>query len=57
MDENMKMHFLKFNKSSFSLKPYQLRFHPKTYRKPTSQTKKVSFAPEQITTPFYSITY
>jgi hypothetical protein len=56
-DDNMRVHFLKFNKSSFSLKPYQLRYHKDTYKKPTLQTKKVSFAPEQITTPFYSITY
>ena len=56
-DTNMKNYFLKFNKSSFVLKPYQLRYHKNSYRKPIPQTKKVSFAPEQITTPYYSITY
>ena len=57
LDDNLKCHFLKFNKSSFILKPYQLRYHKETYKKPIPQTKKVSFAPEQITTPYYSITY
>lgn len=57
MDENMKNHFMKFKRSSFVLKPYQLRYHATKYRKPRPQTKKVSFAPEQISTPFYSITF
>jgi hypothetical protein len=56
-DENMIIYMKKFRKSSFVLKPYKLRFHPKYYKSPTPQTKKVSFAPEQHSTPNYSITY
>lgn len=57
MDDNLRCHFLEFNKSSFILKPYQLRYHKESYKRPIPQSKKVSFAPEQITTPYYSITY
>lgn len=57
MDDNMVIYLKKFKKCSFVLKPYKLRFHPNTYKDPKPQTKKVSFAPEQITTPYYSITY
>ncbi len=56
-DENMVIYLKKFKKCSFALKPYKLRFHPSYYASPTPQTKKVSFAPEQISTPYYSITY
>lgn len=56
-DENMIIYMKKFRKSSLVLKPYKLRFHPKFYKSPTPQTKKVSFAPEQHSTPNYSITY
>ena len=56
-DENMIIYLKKFKKCSFVLKPYKLRFHPVYYKSPTPQTKKVSFAPEQISTPYYSITY
>ena len=56
-DDNLRANFLEFKKCSFKLKPYKLRYHKETYKKPTPQTKKVSFAPEQITTPYYSITY
>ena len=57
MDINMLIYLKKFKKSSFVLKPYKLRFHPNYYKSPTPQTKKVSFAPEQISTPNFSITY
>lgn len=57
MDRNMLIYLKKFKKSSFILKPYKLRFQPSYYNSPTPQTKKVSFAPEQISTPYYSITY
>lgn len=57
IDDNMVIYLKKFKKCSFVLKPYKLRFHPDTYKKPVPQTQKVSFAPEQISTPYYSITY
>lgn len=57
VDENQLIYLKKFKKCSFVLKPYKLRFHPQTYKSPIPQTKKVSFAPEQISTPYYSITY
>lgn len=57
MDDNMIIYLKKFKKCSFVLKPYKLRYHPETYKAPTPQTPKVSFAPEQISTPYYSITY
>lgn len=56
-DENLIIYLKKFRKCSFQLKPYKLRFHPNYYKSPTPQTKKVSFAPQQISTPYYSITY
>jgi hypothetical protein len=56
-DENLVIYLKKFRKCSFQLKPYKLRFHPTYYKSPKPQTKKVSFAPQQISTPYYSITY
>ena len=56
-DENLIIYLKKFRKCSFQLKPYKLRFHPMYYKSPKPQTKKVSFAPQQISTPYYSITY
>lgn len=47
----------KFKKCSFIMKPYKLRYRPTLIKAPLQQTKKVSFAPKKITTPFYSITY
>lgn len=57
IDDNMIIYLSKFKKCSFVLKPYKLRFHPTTYKKPKLQTKHVSFAPEQVSSPSYSITY
>ncbi len=57
IDDNMVIYWSKFKKCSFILKPYKLRFKAITYKSPKLQTKKVSFAPEQVTTPNYSITY
>lgn len=56
-DDNLVIYLKKFRKCSFQLKPYKLRFHPTYYKSPKPQTKKVSFAPQQISTPYYSITY
>ena len=56
-DDNMIIYWKKFKRSSFVLKPYKLRFHPKYYKTPKAQTKNVSFAPMQHSTPDYSITY
>ncbi len=53
----MKSYINKFKYSSLILKPYKLRYHPISVKQPLEQTKKVSFAPKKITTPFYSITY
>lgn len=47
----------RFKKCSFILKPYKLRYRPILIKAPLKQTKKVSFAPKKVTTPFYSITY
>lgn len=47
----------RFRSCSFILKPYKLRYQPILIKAPLRQTKKVSFAPKQVTTPFYSITY
>lgn len=56
-DDNMIIYWKKFKRSSFVLKPYKLRYHPTYYKTPTPQTKAVSFAPMQHSTPDYSITY
>ncbi len=53
----MKQYITNFKNCSFILKPYKLRFHPKVIKQPLDQTKKVSFAPRKVSTPFYSMTY
>ena len=56
-EENAVINWKKFRKCSFALKPYTLRFHPKYFKTPTPQTKTVSFAPKQMSSPNFSITY
>ena len=56
-DAYMKSYLQRFSKSSFVLKPYKLRYHPTYIKAPDKQIKAVSFAPQKVTTPFYSITY
>ena len=53
----MESYIEKFSKCSFILKPYKLRYKPTLIKAPLKQSKKVSFAPKKVTTPFYSITY
>tara|TARA_B110000977_G_scaffold177318_1_gene233734 strand:- start:3040 stop:4236 length:1197 start_codon:yes stop_codon:yes gene_type:complete len=53
----MKAYINKFKKCSLVLKPYKLRYKPTLIKAPLKQSKKVSFAPKKVTTPFYSITY
>lgn len=53
----MKAYINKFRKCSFVIKPYKLRYKPTLIKAPLRQSKKVSFAPKKVTTPFYSITY
>ena len=56
-DDYMKSYLKRFSKCSFILKPYKLRYHPTLIAPPKAQIPHVSFAPEQLTTPTYSITY
>ena len=56
-DKYMISYIKRFSKSSFILKPYKLRYHPTLIKPPLKQLKQVSFAPEKLTTPLYSITY
>jgi len=56
-DDWMNAYIKNFKNYSFILKPYKLRYHPKFIKQPLQQTKKVSFAPKKVSTPFYSITY
>ena len=56
-DQNMLSYIKRFSKYSFVLKPYKLRYQPITIKAPKAQLKQVSFAPQQITTPNYSIIY
>ena len=56
-DDWMKQYITNFAGCSLILKPYKLRYHPKTIKQPLEQTKKVSFAPRKVSTPYYSITY
>lgn len=56
-NEWMKQYITNFKNCSFILKPFKLRYHPKVIKQPLDQTKKVSFAPRKVSTPFYSITY
>ena len=53
----MRAYIKKFSKCSLILKPYKLRYKPILIKAPLKQSKKVSFAPKKVTTPFYSITY
>ena len=53
----MKAYVKRFGKCSLTLKPYKLRYKPLLIKAPLKQSKKVSFAPKKVTTPFYSITY
>ena len=53
----MRAYVKKFGKCSLILKPYKLRYKPILIKAPLKQSKKVSFAPKKVTTPFYSITY
>ena len=56
-DEYMKSYLKKFKDYSFILKPLKLRYKPTKINPPKLQNPKVSFAPQKITTPIYSITY
>lgn len=56
-DEYMAAYLERFKNTSFVLKPYKLRYHPTLIRAPEQQIKEVSFAPERVSTPSYSITY
>ena len=56
-DDYMKAYIKRFKKCSFVLKPYKLRYHPKLIPAPDAQIPAVSFAPEKVTNPNYSITY
>ena len=56
-DDYIKSYLKRFSKCSFILKPYKLRYHPVYIKAPKKQIPQVSFAPEKVTTPFYSITY
>ena len=56
-DEYMKSYLNKFKNYSFVLKPLKLRYKPTKINPPKEQNPKVSFAPQKITTPIYSITY
>ena len=56
-DDWMKQYITNFGGCSLILKPYKLRYHPKTIKQPLQQTKKVSFAPRKVSTPYYSLTY
>jgi len=56
-DDWMVAYVKNFKNCSFILKPYKLRYHPKLIKQPLQQTKKVSFAPRKVSTPFYSMTY
>jgi hypothetical protein len=53
----MKAYIDKFNKNSFVLKPYRLRYQPLTTEAPLQQTKAVSFAPRTVVNPNYSLVY
>ena len=57
VDDIMVEYIRRFKNSSFILKPYKLRYYPKLIAPPKKQLKQVSFAPEKVSTPFYSITY
>jgi hypothetical protein len=57
VDDIMTEYIRRFKKCSFVLKPYKLRYHAKYIPAPKKQLKQVSFAPEKVSTPFYSITY
>lgn len=57
VDDIMIEYVRRFKKCSFILKPYKLRYHPTLIKAPLKQIKQVSFAPEKVSTPFYSITY
>lgn len=56
-DKYLAAYLKRFETSSFVLKPYKLRYHPELINAPYKQIKEVSFAPERVTTPSYSITY
>lgn len=56
-DEWMLSYIRRFTKSSYVLKPVKLRYKPVLIQQPLQQSKKVSFEPKQVTTPFYTITY
>lgn len=43
----------KFKYSSFSFKPWKLRWHPQTFKKPEPQKKALTFATMTAETPFY----
>ena len=53
MDTNMNSYISKFKSQSFVLKPYNLRYHPKTYKKPKPQKKKLYYNTLQMKTQFY----
>ena len=50
-DSKLKVYLKKFNKSSFIVKPYQLRYKPTVIEKPPPQTNKVSPKPLQHAVP------
>lgn len=56
-DSYMHSYMRRFKECSFILKPYKLRYKPIFIEPPKKQIVEVSFAPEKVSTPFYSITY
>ena len=56
-DDWMVAYVKNFKGCSFILKPYKLRYHPQLIKQPMEQTKKGSFAPRKVSTPFYTMTY
>ena len=50
-DSKLKVYLKKFNKSSFIVKPYQLRYKPTVIEKPPPQTNKVSPKPQAHAVP------
>lgn len=53
MSNNMDSYIQKFRNYSFLLKPYNLRYHPKTYKKPTKQSPDLYYNALQMKTQFY----
>lgn len=54
LDNNMNSYVNKFKRQSFVLKPYNLRYHKKYYRKPKKQTPKLYYNTLQMKSQFYN---